>query len=588
MRIVIACLLLACVTFVVYSPSFRFDFINYDDQRVLLDHPELYNQARFTDSVKAIVFDCYPREEPLIVRDTSWAIDSKLFGFRNPAGYHYMNVALHSLVVVMLFIFLTLTTRRPGFSFATTLFFVTLAVHVEPVVWVMGRKDILASLFALLALIAQCKMLVAGKMTQRCVWYLLSLFCFVLALMSKISLFFLPPVLFLHMILFRHLRSETPPDSACTWRFAFTRALPLVLPHCIITVLIVRWYFGVLSQYGFFDRGYSAGLLRHIWNLAMINPLVIAKYIGLIFIPHNLSMFYTWPDLCSQYSGLQITMSSLLIIAFLAIGVWLWLCRKDLAFYYLTFFMLMLPYLNVKYVGIWMANRYVYLSSFCVSAFAVSVVFPLEGRSRTQKIMGIALLIACGVFNLAAKYEYQTVWRNGETLWSYEISLPSTRIYAYDNLATFCYARGMAGQVPAERNQYLARIDSIVEQAESRYWINRKLAPPPQFYSLYFVKALVSQVRGEPLDSQLRALKRAEELNPRNPAALFELAVFYYRRALESAPESKEKLARTSLDYFKRYARFALKDRGTMKKISDMRAMYIGDFPSMSAGVEMD
>jgi hypothetical protein len=348
---------------------------------------------------------------------------------------------------------------------------------------------------------------------------------------------------------------------------------------------VSHWYFGVLSQYGVLDRAYSATLLQHIWNLAIIDPLVMARYIGLIFAPHNLSMFYTWPDLSPQFGWLQIAASCSIIIACAFVGIWLWLRRKDLAFYYFSFFMLMIPYLNLKYIGIWMASRYLYLSSFCVLAIVVSVVFPPPGRIRSGKvagILGMALLFACGVFNLAVTSGYQSAWRNDETLWTHEISLPSTRMYAYDGLASFYYARGTAAQDPKKRNEDLRKLESVVEQAETRFWPDRRQPAPRELYSLYFVKALVSQVKKEPLESQLQALKKAEELNPRYHAVLFELTVFYYRRALESGPDSREALARTSLDYFAKYARYVLKDQTVMKTISDMKAMYAADFPFLA------
>jgi hypothetical protein len=580
----VICLLLFCVTLAIYSPSFRFGFINYDDERVLLDHPELYNQPTVAGTLKAIVLENYPREEPLLVRDISWAMDSRTFGFRNPAGYHRMNVVLHAIVVVLLFVFLYLTTLRLGASLITTILFLALAVHVEPVAWVMGRKDILSGLFALLCLTGQCKMLTAERKALQYVWYLFSLLCFVLALFSKISVCFLPGVLFLHMVLFKHLRSEVAPESPCPWRFAFTRALPLVIPHVLIAITVAHWYFGVLSQYGVLDRAYSATLPQHIWNLAIIDPLVMARYIVLIFAPHNLSMFYTWPDLSPHFGWLQIAASFSIIIGCAFVGIWLWLRRKDLVFYYFSFFMLMVSYLNLKYIGIWMASRYLYLSSFCVLAIAVSLVFPPQGRIRSKVagILGVAFLLACGVFNLAVKFNYQSAWQNNETLWSHEISLPATRIFAYDSLASFYYTRGTAEQDPKKRDEDLNRIESVVEKAEARFWPDRQQPPPHELYTLYFVKALVAQVNKEPPDSQLQALKKAEELNPRFHAVLFELAVFYYRRALESGPDSREALARTSLDYFAKYARYVLKDSTVMKQISDMKAMYAADFPFLA------
>src|SRR5438067_4940995 len=123
--------LLAAVACVLYLPSIHHGFVYYDDVRILKDHPELYGQPHFASDLKAIFNTSLPREEPLLIRDVSWAFDSRLFGFGHPLGYHLGNVLLHGIVVAVLFGFLVGATRRYAFALATTAAWLALAVHTE-------------------------------------------------------------------------------------------------------------------------------------------------------------------------------------------------------------------------------------------------------------------------------------------------------------------------------------------------------------------------------------------------------------------------------------------------------------------------
>jgi len=73
---------------ILYGASLGFGFIGYDENTVLLGHPNLYNQSSLLDGVHEILVGYFPREEPLLVRDLSWLLDARLFGFTNPVGYH--------------------------------------------------------------------------------------------------------------------------------------------------------------------------------------------------------------------------------------------------------------------------------------------------------------------------------------------------------------------------------------------------------------------------------------------------------------------------------------------------------------------
>ena len=84
----ITALLLAVAVWAFYLPSVHYGWVDFDDIRVLKIHPELYGQASAGADFKAIFLTSFPREEPLLIRDVSWVIDSQLFGFGNTFGYH--------------------------------------------------------------------------------------------------------------------------------------------------------------------------------------------------------------------------------------------------------------------------------------------------------------------------------------------------------------------------------------------------------------------------------------------------------------------------------------------------------------------
>ncbi len=210
-------LLLMLAAWAIYLPSVKYGFVYYDDVRILRDHPELYGQGKLSADFREIFVTSFPREEPLLLRDVSWALDSRVFGFGNAFGYHLGNVLLHGIVVALMFAFLLRTTRRYGFALAVSIAWLVLAIHTEPVAWIMGRKDILSALFMLLALCAQTRRLAANNLRAQSGWYFTTLICFACGLFSKISVLTFPLVLFLHTVFLPYLNGERPADEKFLW-----------------------------------------------------------------------------------------------------------------------------------------------------------------------------------------------------------------------------------------------------------------------------------------------------------------------------------------------------------------------------------
>ncbi len=124
-----------------------------------------------------------------LLHTTFW-LEHKLWGLA-PLGYHLVNLLLHTSVVLLLWRLL----RRlgvPGAWFAAAVFAVH-PLHVESVAWVIGRKDILATVFYLSSVLAYIRFAEMRRWRH----YFLAVTLFVLGLLSKSITLTLPVVLLL-------------------------------------------------------------------------------------------------------------------------------------------------------------------------------------------------------------------------------------------------------------------------------------------------------------------------------------------------------------------------------------------------------
>jgi hypothetical protein len=562
-RSVLTASLLAVAAWAMYLPSARYGFVYYDDVRILKDHPELYGQDSLAGDLRAIFVTYFPREEPLLIRDVSWALDSRVFGFGNPSGYHLGNIFLHGLVVALLFAFLLVTTRRYYFALATATAYLLLAIHTEPVCWIMGRKDILSTLFMLLALCAQtCRLGSMNRMIQSA-WFVATLVCFLVALLSKISVLSFPMVLFLHAIFFAYLREELPADAPFFRGRFLLRECLVLLPGLAVSGFVFTWYQRTLTQMGVFDRGYAEHGLKHLWNLFVIDPSVFWLYLKNTFFPWNLRVLPSWPSLMTTYPVWQILVAGFTILGIFTIGFWLFRRHKHLCFFYGAFFVLMVPYINLIYVGIWLADRYVYFASFCLLALAVSGVTAALRKPYPilrPLVLTFAVLFAC--LNGFQKLRYQTCWRNAETLWQYHLALPHPSPIAFENLAAYYYAiAGTQLQDPAAMAVSMKKMAIVVDAGLNEFWPDPSRSPPPATYYLLFLKAIVQEVNGN-LESALTSLLTSDRLRPGFDATNLNLARLYRKLAGQAADQAvKRSYVCAARDRFGLYLSHAFRGR---------------------------
>ena len=200
---------------------------------------------------------------------TTFWLEHRLWGLA-PLGYHLVNLLLHTGVVLLLWRLLR-QMDVPGAWFAAAVFAVH-PLHVESVAWVIGRKDILATLFYLSSVLAYIRFVETPRGERRGWPYLLAVALFVLGLFSKSIVITLPAAL----LLWHWWRHGRVTMADCI------RTLPFFLVGLGITLVEYVYYIGnqpTSFAYSLLERG-------------LIAARALAFYAGKLLWPAGLTGVY--------------------------------------------------------------------------------------------------------------------------------------------------------------------------------------------------------------------------------------------------------------------------------------------------------
>ena len=185
------CFALVAITLLVFGRTVRFDFFNYDDSFYVYENPFVSNGLTRAGLVRAFTHPLVGNWHPLT--SISLMLNAQWSGL-HAGSYHLVNVLLHALAVLLLFLVLrTMTGALWRSAFVAALF----AIHplrTESVVWISERKDVLSGVFFLLGLWAYSRYAKKPPALGR---YLLVVLALALGLLSKAMLVTFPFVLLL-------------------------------------------------------------------------------------------------------------------------------------------------------------------------------------------------------------------------------------------------------------------------------------------------------------------------------------------------------------------------------------------------------
>lgn len=181
---------LAALVLYSYFPAFDNDFVHWDDQfyitlNPLITTPSLANLKELWGVIISLNY------HPLTM-STLW-INSFFQGVDSAFPFISTNVAIHFCNVLLLYHLISiLFPQKNILSLFVLIVFAIHPMHVESVVWVSERKDVLYAFFFLCSLLAYIKFSIKGQRQ----YYYFSFCLFVLACLSKAMAVSLVPVLF--------------------------------------------------------------------------------------------------------------------------------------------------------------------------------------------------------------------------------------------------------------------------------------------------------------------------------------------------------------------------------------------------------
>ncbi len=437
-------LVLVIVTFLAYAPALRCGYI-WDDDFYVTQNPLL----TAPDGLKRIWFSAhkYPAYFPLV--NTTLRFEHMLWGL-NPAGYHFVNVLLHCINALLVWIVL----RRlavPGSWLAAAIWAIH-PVNVESVAWITELKNTQSTLFYLLTLLAWMKF-TDGQTARPWRFYALALLLYGPALFSKTTASTLPAA----MLLVLWLRKE-PID----WR-----RLIQVAPFLCYGVGL-----GLLSVWCETHSGNYGEALRYSYGGA--GRLLIATH-ALWFYAAKLA----WPThLTFSYPRWEINprdpLQYIWLIACIAVALLLWWRRNAIGrspaaavVFFVAALSPLLGFIPVyTFRFSFVADHYQYLASIgLIALFAAAVSSCADTWQLGRNLrctLSASLLVVLGVLTWQQAHIYQDL----ETLWRDTIAKNPRSWLAQNNLGVVLSRLGRMSEAKEHFEQAL-RIEP--DYAETHY-----------------------------------------------------------------------------------------------------------------------
>jgi protein O-mannosyl-transferase len=328
----------------------------------------------------------------------------KLFA-ASPLGWHAVNIVLHLTTVYLVFIVLEKVTKDVRLSGIAALLFAIHPLRSESVAWISGMTDPLLAVFELSAFYFYLRY----REERRARLIILSLGLFLLGAFEK------EPAVALPIFIAAYELFVVNQDTSLLKRIkpAIVGSLPFL----------------VLSAFYFISRYFALGFAlnnaeyRHypFHQIVLTIPLVICKYLGLLFWPLDLSLFHSTPMV---HSALDVRFA-LPLVALIALLYGLWRLRHSMLarFAILWFGINLLPVLNLSAFSedFLVQERYVYIPSIGFSLLIAMGLtkIPIERwLSFTTRRTAQASIIVVLFLLLAGKsFAQNENWKDDMTVW---------------------------------------------------------------------------------------------------------------------------------------------------------------------------
>ncbi|MFQ5458134.1 MAG: tetratricopeptide repeat protein, partial [Myxococcota bacterium] len=428
---------LALAAAVLYLPTLSYDFMAWDDHAYVAGNPLIRLQG--AGSVAAL-FSTYYRANYAPLHLLAYAGVYGAAG-ASPWAFHALNVLLHALCTVLVFIFLRRVSLPVSAAALGAAIFLAHPAQVEAVAWVSQAKTLLATAFGLGALLA-----LLGFRERRAAggggaWYAAAVILFLGAVLSKAQAIAFPGI---YLCVDRALGDRTRRLPPGHW-----------IPFALIAA--AGAWAGILAQSSI-EAVKPYGPLGPLGSVLGSAGIVLA-YLRTILLPVNLSVLHAGEPLARLWDPRLAR--DLLLFGALVIAAWRLRAGALRPWHALGAFLApLVPVLGWVPLNVAMADRYLYPAMIGVAWFAGGAAARRGGWGRRA----LWLLPVCLALLTTAR---MPVWRDGASLWDAEIRSHPDSLRAWTSRSGYRYRKGNLAGAEADLRQALA-LDGESEDA----WTN--------------------------------------------------------------------------------------------------------------------
>ena len=357
----------------------------------------------------------------------------------SPHSYHLINILLHFLNAVMLYLLLETFLKELSLCrrLGLTLIFCLHPINTEAVTYISSRSVTMCAFFILSGLYSYIR----WRQDKKPYFLILSLASYILALMTKEIALILPMLIITYEFIYNKNFWKERKEII----LGFLLFLLITLGYIFMIKLIFNEVFGL------FAKAKSALATRSYFSNILTQGAVSFFYLYLFFYPFNLCVDHNFPIISSLKNPLgAIPLALIIILILTALSL-----RKRLPLIALSifwYFICLLPQFYGR-LNIVAAEHHPYLAYFAVYFIIGYVLLKCKPK---KEVLRLLLIFILGLFfTLTLLRNFQ--WNNEYVLWKAELKANPGSEIAKGSLGLYLVNKG----IDSEGEEYLKQaIDS--------------------------------------------------------------------------------------------------------------------------------
>jgi tetratricopeptide (TPR) repeat protein len=441
LKLVFPVIILFFLLIVIYGNSLNGAW-QFDDDTSIVNNQSVHLKSLDSESIGKTFYGFEQKKINRPVAYLSFGLNH-YFSSLDPFWYHVVNLIIHYLAAIFLFLFVNNTLNLPRikttygpFSYPiallTAFFWAVNPVQVTAVTYIVQRMASMAGLFYILSLYLYLIGRTSDIRIKQIIFFLLSLLSALLAIGSKENAFMLPVCVYLYdLLLIQDLNNKM-----------FTRHLKyFILPSAIA---LFFWFVFFIDIYSI-TAPYSARPFTLLERL-LTEPRVILFYISLLLYPTYSRLMLTHDFTISRSLIDPWTTGPAILIILGCLALAVWLARKRPLISYCIIFFFLNHFIESSFIPLELLFEYRnYIPSmlfFLLAAILIIRFLNFFSYKKGIQLMIMALICIVLIAQGHTVFMYNSIFRTPYILWSDNVRKAPNLSRPYGGLGNALWNQG--------------------------------------------------------------------------------------------------------------------------------------------------